>query len=277
MIPVADTEPLADAGGAADDIEHEQAAARPEKDELGRRAKKRIGELTWKAHEAERRAQVMEQRNRMLEAKLQEVHGSANTFYTQNLENEISTAEGEYAKAVNEGDALAQAKALRKLSEATSKKSAATQWQQPQPQQQQQPEPAQQQSSVSPKMQGWLEENPWYLNDRVMAQAALAVHQDVVRKGVQPESDEYFGIINKRMRAAFPDSFEDDPEETPTAAPPKPAPSKPTASAAPVHRTAAAPTRPTTGRLPKLSAEQQSVARMLGISDDAYAAQLPRN
>ena len=273
--PIADTEPLDEASGAADDIEHE--TAKPSKEDLGKRAKKRIGELTWKAHEAERRALAMEQRARMLEAKLQEAHGSANTFYTKNLEKEIEAAEGDYARAVNEGDAMAQAKALRKLSEATSKKSAAQQWQaQPQPVPQAQIAP---QPQVSPKMQAWLHDNLWYLNDKIMAQAALAVHQDAVRRGVQPESDEYFGLINKRMRAAFPDNFADDEAEDAPAeeAQTKPVQQSPRASVAPVHRSTAAPSRPTTGRLPRLTAEQQSVARMLGISNEAYAAQLPRS
>ncbi len=276
--PVADTEPLPESqanDAAHDDIEIEQAAAKPEKEELGRRAKKRIGELTWKVHEAERRAQVAEQKARMLEARMTELHSTASTFYGQNIENEIATAEQAYAAAVNEGDAAAQAKALRRLSEATAKQSAAQQWQQ-QPQQPVQHQQAAPQPSVSPKMQAWLQDNPWYINDPVMAKAALAVHEDVVRKGMQPESDEYFGVINRRMRAAFPDSFEDD-EEAPTAAtPPKPA-VRPTASVAPVNRSTAAPSRPTTGRLPKLTDEQKSIAKMMNLSDEQYARYLPKD
>jgi DNA repair exonuclease SbcCD ATPase subunit len=58
-----------------------------------------------------------------------------------------------------------------------------------------------------PKAEAWAEKNEWFGSDRDMTQAAAQIHEDLVYKGFDTSSDEYYTEIDKRIRAKFPTSF----------------------------------------------------------------------
>jgi len=71
----------------------------------------------------------------------------------------------------------------------------------------QEPEP--QYLEPSSKAQEWAAQNEWFGTDRVMTNVAFAVHDELVRSGIDLESDEYYSEINRRIRQELPHKFED--------------------------------------------------------------------
>ena len=74
-----------------------------------------------------------------------------------------------------------------------------------QPQETQQPAP-----QPSPRAQEWASTNNWFGKDKAMTNAAFGIHQDLVEKGFDPESDEYYTEVDKQIREYFPNKFADD-------------------------------------------------------------------
>ena len=63
--------------------------------------------------------------------------------------------------------------------------------------------------SVDDRAVDWQKDNPWFGSDDEMTSFALGLHQKLVKQGVNPKSDDYYGKINSRMRQVFPDAFAD--------------------------------------------------------------------
>ena len=49
-----------------------------------------------------------------------------------------------------------------------------------------------------------------------MTNAAYAIHDDVVKSGVQPSSDAYYEAIDSRMREEFPHKFKEEVTDSPS-------------------------------------------------------------
>jgi len=63
--------------------------------------------------------------------------------------------------------------------------------------------------TIDDKAASWQAENKWFGPDDEMTSFALAVHNKLVKQGIDPKSDEYYDRINSRMRQVFPESFDD--------------------------------------------------------------------
>jgi len=102
-----------------------------------------------------------------------------------------------------------------------------------------------------------------------MTALALGLHEKLVRSGVDPRSDDYYSKIDQTMRKRFPESFEDDAEQTTEAAPKqeKPRAQKAANVVAPV-------TRGTAPRQVRLTPTQVAIAKKLGLSNEQYAREL---
>lgn len=61
-----------------------------------------------------------------------------------------------------------------------------------------------------PKVTEWAKSNPWFGTDDEMTSYALGLHNRLVKENVDPRSDQYYEIINARMRELFPDRFSDE-------------------------------------------------------------------
>jgi hypothetical protein len=95
---------------------------------------------------------------------------------------------------------------LEKTKLARAQKEVAEQPQQPVAQPQQ-PAPQPQQPTAQPdaKAQSWAEKNDWFGQDEVMTYAAFGVHRRLIEdEGFDPQSDEYYAEIDKRMSSEFP-------------------------------------------------------------------------
>ncbi len=71
-----------------------------------------------------------------------------------------------------------------------------------------QPQAQPQPPKVSEKAKTWAEKNEWFGSDNTMTYAAFGIHKRMVEEeGFDPESDEYYSEIDKRMKDEFPHKF----------------------------------------------------------------------
>ena len=224
-----------------DEIESEEQEAKssaPESDSdsgeseienYSKGVQKRISRLTEKyrkeerdRQEAVRVAQQLLQEKQQLEGRLKQLDSGYLNEYGARVEAQVTTARRAYKEAYEAGDTDRMIEAQESLARATSDKERyelakrradervavqpqAQQEQQFQPQAQQQ---VQQPAQVDPKAQGWAEKNEWFGQDEVMTYAAFGVHRKLVEEeGFDPQSDEYYTEIDRRMRSEFPHKF----------------------------------------------------------------------
>lgn len=99
----------------------------------------------------------------------------------------------------------------------------------------------------------WKESNPWFGPNRGMTAYALALHQDLVDSGVNPNSDDYYERINKGVRERFPEAFPSDKPKKSVVAPA---------------------TRSTAPKKIVLTQTQVNLAKRLGVPLELYARQV---
>ena len=189
---------------------------------------KRISRLTEKyrkeerdRQEAVRVAQQLHQEKQNLEGRLKQLDSGYLNEYGARIEAQVTSARRNYKDAYDSGDTDKMIEAQEALARATSdndryelaKQRANQRLQAPAPQQGQQQyvqQPPQQQAPapVDAKAQSWAETNTWFGQDEVMTYAAFGVHRKLVEEeGFDPQSDEYYSEIDRRMRSEFPNKF----------------------------------------------------------------------
>lgn len=102
------------------------------------------------------------------------------------------------------------------------------------------------------KARAWQNANPWFGSNRKMTAVALEVHNELVEKGYNPTTDEYYQKINSEVRQIFPDAF------------PSEKSGKKSSVVAPA-------TRSTAPRKIVLTQSQVSIAKRLGLTNEQYA------
>jgi len=112
---------------------------------------------------------------------------------------------------------------------------------------------------ADPMAEDWASKNTWFGRDRPMTFTAFEIHKDVVKEGFDPNSDEYYAEINKRMKLDFPHKF--DKTDTHT--------TKTVQTVASVKR-GVKPGR----RTVKLTSSQVQIAKKLGVPLEEYAKQV---
>ena len=60
-----------------------------------------------------------------------------------------------------------------------------------------------------PRAEAWASKNSWFGNDKAMTYTAFEIHKDLTEKeeGYDPNSDEYYAEVDKRIRVDFPHKF----------------------------------------------------------------------
>lgn len=244
------------------------------------KVKARINELTHARHderrkreaterereEAIRAAEAIIEENKQLKKRLDE-DGNTNASQSKQLaEIQLATAKAKLKAAHEAGDSDALADAQEEVTTAVMALQQAKSFK-PAPLQKESPSgtvatDTPQRSPVvqkqDPKAAAWKTENSWFGTDKRMTAFALGVHQELVEKGYDTSSDEYYGTLNQELRATFPKAFKDTEKST----------TKPPA-------TVVAPaTRSTAAKKITLSATQVQIAKRLGVPLDQYARQV---
>lgn len=206
-----------------------KAAGSDDEDELSSYSQKvqtRISRLTEKyrkeqrdREEASRMAQKLLEENQQLRTRVQTLDNGYLHEYGARLETQEIAVKNAYRAAHEYGDAEAMLAAQEDLAKiimekqryAAAKQRVQTASEQPQETPvQQAPRPAAPAPALKPdpKAQGWAEKNKWFGEDRILTSTALAIHQNLVEdEGFDPESDDYYTEIDRRIRAEHPQKF----------------------------------------------------------------------
>ena len=254
----------------------------PEDDEIesySERVQKRMKKLSFEAKEAERQRQALarereellrvtqtfQSENEKLRQQLQQNEGTLVAQAKARLEAQLTQAKAAYKEAYELGDTEKMIEAQEKLTSLNNDMYRVNNYkprpvETPKPQQPVQRQP--QAPQLDERQRKWLSDNEWYGKDRQMTAFALGVHEELVYNGVDPNSDKYYAEINSAVRQRFADKFEDDLEEVEVA------PKKKANVVAPATRSSKNPQKV------KLTQTQVALAKRLGITPQAYAAQL---
>lgn len=252
----------------------QDSAPKNELDEVSEGVQKRISKLTARMREAERREQAaleyakgLQNQTQSLQQKLVQTDYSRLNEAKTRLETQQVQLRQIIAKAREENDVNTELEAQERLSALGGEQRQVASWLQTQQEavqqqsyQQAQPAPAPQpqRPTPSPRAEEWAEQNSWFGQDRVMTYAAWGIHQTLVeQEGVDPNSDEYYTELDKRVRNTFPDKFRDQTRQQRSA--PAVAPAARSSGINSARRTV------------RLSPSQVAIAKKLGVPLEEYA------
>ena len=247
-------------------------------EEYSEGVKKRIAKLTKKMREAERQKEealryaqsIKQERDQFqnqatsldknyateMEGRISSSIAAAQAKLAAARQNEDSKAEVEALTAISqlgyEQGKLAELKTQHQMQETASKEEPV----------QQQKQPMQQAPVRDPKAEAWAEENEWFGKDNAMTYTAFDLHRKLTEEeGMDPQSDDYYKEVDRRIRLEFPHKFDRPVEEKQT--------TKPTQNVASATRSTKS------GRKQvRLTSSQVAIARKLGVPLEEYAKQL---
>jgi len=250
-------------------------------EEYSKGVQARIAKLTRKMREAERRekaaidyARAVEEKRKTLEERFEKTDSEYVKKFETSIKTALDSAQKELAAAIESGDATAQVEANKriatlafenaKLEEAKQgrevKKPVETPIQ-PTAQMNQYIPDSSEESNPDPRAEAWASKNPWFGADRAMTYTAFEIHKELTEKeGYDPNSDEYYAEVDKRIRVDFPHKFGNTNTKQ---------------STAPVQTVASASRSVKPGRKTvKLTSSQVAIAKKLGVPLEEYAKQL---
>jgi len=259
-----------------------------ELDDYSEGVNKRIAKLTRRMREAERQKEeaISYAQNINQQAQQQKVqYDQLGAGYTQELEQKVvagmAAAKSKLKQAIADGDADGQVDAQRVISQMAMEESRLKQLKQYQHQQAEnarrvQPEnyaqmaqqmPTQQDiyqaaQQIDPKAEQWSTKNSWFGTDNAMTYTAFDIHRQLVEdEGFDPQSNDYYAEVDKRIRVAFPHKFDKVGETT---------------TEQPVQNVASAKRPATKGRRKtvRLTPSQVAISKRLGVPLEEYAKQL---
>ena len=252
-----------------------------ELEDYSRGVQARIGKLTRKLREAERREQAaldyakgVEKSKIELESKFKKTDSDYIKKFETTISSGLEAAQKELAAAIESGNAEAQVAANKRIAtlafenaklEAAKEGRENTQAEKPVQtlsQGGQINQPAMDDSiNPDPRAEAWAAKNSWFGTDRAMTYTAFEIHKDLTEKeGYDPSSDEYYAEVDKRIRVDFPHKFGNTDEKQ---------------STAPVQTVASAKRSVKPGRKTvRLTSSQVAIAKKLGVPLEEYAKQL---
>ena len=300
-VEVVDDRPEEDQRAPAEELsEDDGTASDQELAQLGNRAQKRIKKLKWEYHE-ERRAkeasdklaneaisytQGLQTENQRLVQLVQDSQTALTDQAKHRASATLVVAEEAFKQAHESGDAEQIAKTQKDLTNAQLAQAYAPSVSQKiidnwkrnvlaqdqalanDASQQYVPEelPAPDARAVS-----WQESNEWFGQDREMTSFAYGVHERLVgEEGIDPDSDEYYKLIDNRMKEVFPTHFgNSSTQSSNTGGGDAASRRRANPVVAPASRNNGAPSHKVT-----LTQTQVKLAERLGITPQQYAAQL---
>ena len=252
-------------------------------EEYSKGVQARIGKLTRKLREAERREQAaldyakgVEKSKTELESKFKKTDSDYIKKFETTISSGLEAAQKELAAAIESGNAEAQVQANKRIATLAfenAKLEAAKEGREAQSTQAEKPVTSLSQANnvnipqtddpinMDPKAEAWASKNPWFGTDRAMTYTAFEIHKDLTEKeGFDPSSDEYYAEVDKRIKVDFPHKFGKNESKQ---------------STAPVQTVASATRSVKPGRKTvRLTSSQVAIAKKLGVPLEEYAKQL---
>ncbi len=274
-----------DSNKSADSVEEPVEQSDVQKSELNEYSdgvQKRIAKLTRKMREAERQKEEAIQYAQQVKTQAEQIKGKYDTLgnsYTKELDAKVNPGK-DAAKIANkttdEQQAVdGQVEAQKAIAQMAMEEARLNQLKQAQDQRSQQIETqkeqivpqqadpyAQAQQKIDPKANQWAAKNSWFGTDNAMTYTAFDIHRKLVEEeGFDPQSDEYYSEVDKRIRLEFPHKFDN--VEQPTK-------EQPVQNVASAKRPAGKGRRKTV----KLTPSQVAISKRLGVPLEEYAKQL---
>ena len=250
-------------------------------EEYSKGVQSRIAKLTRKMREAERREQAaldyargVEEKRKILEKKFEKTDSDYIKKFETTISSGLEAAQKELAAAIESGDAGAQVAANKRIAQLAfenAKLEAAKEGREVKTQEEkpvnlsqggQISQPSMDDSiNQDPKAEAWASKNSWFGRDRAMTYTAFEIHKDLTeREGYDPNSDEYYAEVDKRIRVDFPHKFGNTDTKQ---------------STTPVQTVASASRSVKPGRKQvRLTSSQVAIAKKLGVPLEEYAKQL---
>jgi len=257
-----------------------EEAKEKEIDEYGEGVKKRIAKLTKRMRESERQRDEATRYARTVigeQKTLKERLSKLDTGYVSEMENRITSsleaAKGKLTTAREAGninDEVDAQKEIAKLGyeearlaemkvnqEARKPKEKSELNQQTNIQQEQPRRPV-----PDARATEWAGKNKWFGSDNAMTYTAFDMHKKLVEEeGYDPQSEDYYGELDRRIKLEFPHKFGNVTEQT----------TKPTQTVASATRNVK---RGTGRKTVKLTSSQVAIAKKLNVPLEEYAKQL---
>ena len=235
---------------------------------------KRIDRLTKKMREAERQREEAVKFAQNVQAEATELKKRMDTLdtnyvneYSTRVETEMAAAEEKLSRAIEIGDTAGVVEAQRKITRLAIENDRAEQAkaqqerfaQQNRAQQEAQvqaPMPQQQPRRPDPKAERWAARNEWFGTDEAMTYAAFGVHKKLIEnEGFDPQSDEYYTELDRRMATEFPHKLNGGSK-------------RPAQTVASVSRSTSG---RSSGKKVRLTPSQVAIAKKLGVPLEEYA------
>ena len=241
---------------------------------------RRIAKLTKKWREAERQkdealsfAQNQKQQKEKLQKKYSKVEQAGVKDREQRITSGLQAAAAKLAAAKEAGDLAAEVEAGKEIARLgyeearlNEAKAAYEDMAKEEPKERVIPKVSPQQTQqADPKAEDWGSKNKWFGTDTAMTYTAFDLHKKLVdEEGFDPQTDEYYSEIDKRIRLEFPHKFDttDGKVQNDT--------TKPTQIVASAKRSVNRSGRKTV----RLTPSQVAIAKKLGVPLEDYAKQL---
>ena len=260
--------------------EQQNNDTRSELETVNDAVQKRISKLTARMREAERREQAaieyakgLQNQTQTLQQRLVQTDYSRLTEAKARLDTQQTQLRQIITKAREENDVNTEIEAQERLSNLIHEQRQVSGWlqsqqsaaqEQPVQQYQQPQQQAPQAARPSPKAEDWASKNTWYGQNRMLTYGAWGIHQTLVEEeGVEPDSEEYYTELDRRLRDEFPKHFAGEQSSNQNTRQQRSAP-----AVAPATRSSGI---NSARRTVRLSPSQVAIAKKLGVPLEEYA------
>jgi len=258
--------------------EKKDESPKKELEEYSEGVQRRIAKLTKKMREAERQreeavryAKTVQAKQELLEKKLSSVEAVSSVETENRIKSGLLAAQAKLQKAREDGNFDLEVQAQKEIAQLAVDESRLKDYRSKQQETvistaaekaKQQFVPTEQNfARPDPKAEDWASKNDWFGKDKAMTYTAFDLHSKLVEdEGYDPQSNEYYTEIDKRIRLEFPHKF---------------ATTTDTESTKPTQTVASAKRNVKTGRKTvRLTPSQVAIAKKLGVPLEEYAKQL---
>ena len=232
--------------------------------EISGNVQKRIDKLTRNWRESQRREQAALDYAKGLQQKYSDIeknYSAVDENYVKEYDARVDAEREQVKKSLQEAIESQDSKKIMEANDqltklAVEKEKARIKLQQKETQKEEQKkqptqEQIQQPVQPSPRAQEWAGDNEWFGKDKAMTNAAFGIHEDLIQKGFDAESEEYYAEVDKQMRGYFPNKFVDETK--------------------PVQTVASARRKQQGRKTLRLTRSQVAIAQKLGVPLEEYA------
>ena len=260
---------------SSEDQEAQKDAKDVELENYSKDVQRRIAKLTGKWREAQRQrdeaiafARLQKEQRESLLKKYSSVEQAGVKDREERIKSGLLAAQTKLAQARVNDDVVAEVEAQKeiarlgyeeaRLQEAKSLAETVVSKEEEIPVLQQQPVS---QPRPDPKAEAWGAKNRWFGSDTAMTYTAFDIHNKLEAEGYDPQSDEYYAEIDKRIRLEFPHKFGNNSNTTAESTKPVQTVASATRSTKPGRKTV------------RLTPSEVAIAKKLGVSLEDYAKQ----